>query len=348
MSATSSPPSPARLAHRVMVRLGDEDLDPTPANYTLWFVYYSGELPDLNRAMDVLIVSGQKFSQAKCDELSRRFFSTDAEMKAVRDAGERTQAALARLMELLQQAGVEGGRYGETLTGFSKELSSPLSPERLREMLEEIATETRSMIEEHCRLHSRFSETSAQLAQLRADLTTAQRLAVTDGLTGILNRRGFELALAEAASEASTADKPLCLLMVDIDNFKTFNDTHGHAVGDMVLRLVARVLSEGVTRQDVVARFGGEEFAVILPGVTLADAGILADRLRRTVSSRQLINRSRNENFGTITFSAGLTLYHPNEPLTNLIQRADMALYDAKHKGRNRVTSLETDATHSL
>ncbi|MEI8394397.1 MAG: GGDEF domain-containing protein [Rhodospirillaceae bacterium] len=316
-----------------------EKLEPGPANYTLWYSYYIDCLPDLTRAINLIHKDKRPFSQSCCDELFQRFFSSDAETKAIREAGERTQTALDRLLEVLEAASADTGRYCETIGCLQDNLDRPMTIADLRAAISEIVVETRTISEDHRRLMQRLVDTGSELAVLRAKLHSARREMMTDGLTGIANRKGFEIALTEAIQAAIETEQPLSLLIVDIDHFKLFNDRHGHLVGDHVLRLVARALTNGVRTGDTVARFGGEEFTAILPKNTLSEAVVLADRLRITVAGSQIINRNKNENFGTITLSAGVTEFIPGESSDDLFARADAALYDAKRSGRNRVCS---------
>jgi diguanylate cyclase len=160
-------------------------------------------------------------------------------------------------------------------------------------------------------------------------------------LTGLANRRHFDQALAEATAEAEAAMKPLSLLLADIDDFKRFNDTHGHQLGDHVLRLIGTALLQNVKGQDIVARYGGEEFAIILPNTDLKQALTVAERLRQVVAANEIIKRPGGENLGRATLSIGVATLHANEPQA-LIEVADACLYAAKKAGRNRVLS-ETD-----
>ncbi|CAO3400004.1 Putative diguanylate cyclase (GGDEF domain) [Azospirillum palustre] len=140
--------------------------------------------------------------------------------------------------------------------------------------------------------------------------------------------------------EASVRDEqPLSLLMVDIDHFKSFNDTHGHLVGDHVLKLVARMLTECIKGRDTATRYGGEEFAIILPRTSLENATRLAEQVRVFVGGRQIVNKARNANYGTVALSVGVAQFRPGEPALTLVRRADQALYAAKRSGRNRVTA---------
>lgn len=324
------------IADRAMERLLSDDLAPNPENFALWYAYFSGELPDLTRAIDLARRDGASLPQSLCDELFKRFFSLDAEALAIRETSERAREALGRILDQLGSAGAETHRYGQTLAGLKGELEQPLSVAELRAMVAAIAAETTAIVDRQTRLQSQIQESSQQLAELRVVLDSARREAMTDGLTGIANRRAFDQSLSDAADEANAERLPLSLLMIDIDHFKRFNDTHGHLVGDHVLKLVAKVLTEGIKGRDTAARYGGEEFAVILPRTTLANAMILADQLRQSVGSRQIVNRARNANYGSVTLSIGGAEMRPGEPLTALIRRADAALYAAKRNGRDQ------------
>ena len=125
--------------------------------------------------------------------------------------------------------------------------------------------------------------------------------------------------------------------MTDIDNFKLFNDQWGHQTGDQVLRLVALAIKSNVKVTDNPCRYGGEEFAVILPNASLAQAHSVADRMRMTVSKREVIKRSTGVNLGKITISAGVAMMAPDDTPQSMLHRADLCLYAAKNAGRDRV-----------
>lgn len=325
------------LARRAVQRLAEERLAPHPENFTIWYAYYSGQFPDLTRAIDMAQRDGAALTQTHCDELYKRFFSLDSESQAIRDTSERARAALSKIMELLESVGAETNRYGDRLAGLSGELDQPLAVDDLRAMVAALAAETMSINERQNRLQSQLFDTSQQLAEMRVSLESARREAMTDGLTGIANRKGFDRALADAAHDAAESDTPVSLLLLDVDHFKLFNDNHGHLVGDHVLRLIARVLMEMIKGRDTAARYGGEEFAVILPSTSLANAVKVAEQIRAAVGSRQIINKNRATNYGNVTMSIGCAEWRRGEPLTDLIRRADQALYSAKRNGRNQV-----------
>jgi two-component system, cell cycle response regulator len=161
-------------------------------------------------------------------------------------------------------------------------------------------------------------------------------LATTDGLTGLFNRRFFLDAVRKEIANSNRHERPMAVVLIDVDHFKRVNDAHGHLAGDHVLRDLASVLADEARAEDVVARYGGEEFALLLRECTLDAAMIVAERMRRAVAAMRL--REGAAEFG-ITISAGVAAYDPLKTLTaeSLIAAADNRLYTAKTLGRNRV-----------
>lgn len=176
-------------------------------------------------------------------------------------------------------------------------------------------------------LRIKLREQRAALAVALADL---ERLAVSDVLTGLPNRRAMLDVLARSATHARREILPFCVAMVDIDHFKDVNDSCGHAAGDAVLKRFAEVMSQGLREGDVLGRWGGEEFLLVLPGATLATAQTVLARMQSRIRAGMLPEPS-------VTFSAGVAAYHRTESPDELLARADAALYAAKHAGRDRV-----------
>ncbi len=165
-----------------------------------------------------------------------------------------------------------------------------------------------------------------------------RRQASTDALTGVLNRHAFMAALEQEAAAAARGDCPLSVALVDLDHFKRVNDQHGHLAGDAALRHVARTLRRNVRQSDWLARFGGEEFVVLMPatGLTLAQAA--AERMRMATCQP---GQSREGLPTALSVSVGVTQLRPGEPIEACLQRADAALYEAKRLGRDRVVAMD-------
>jgi len=191
-------------------------------------------------------------------------------------------------------------------------------------------------------------ETMQALAQLAALafqnanlFEETQRKSVTDGLTGLANRRRFDAFLAQEWARAMRTKEPLALIMADIDSYKKYNDTYGHAAGDECLRSIARVMQKvGRRTSDLAARYGGEELALILPVTNLADAKRLAEELRSRVAALRIPHQT-SETKPWVTISAGVAAMIPkrNSRPLSLINLADQALYKAKRAGKNSVRS---------
>lgn len=168
-----------------------------------------------------------------------------------------------------------------------------------------------------------------------------ERQSIRDGMTGLFNRSFMEVALERELHRAARQQKDLALMMVDIDHFKQFNDTFGHEAGDVVLRQVAESLRLGVRTEDIVCRFGGEEFVIILPEITMESAAERAELLRRQVED--LVLRYHGQPLRQVTISIGLAMSPQNsEVAEDLLRCADRAMYAAKHRGRNRVVQADS------
>ncbi len=172
-----------------------------------------------------------------------------------------------------------------------------------------------------------------------------EQLATRDGLTGLANRRCFDDTLNAEWQRALRNQQPLSLLMVDVDNFKQYNDAYGHLGGDECLQRIASAVSSEMRANDLVARYGGEEFAVILPNQSLKGAAIVAERIRCRVEQLRLPNLGSQQHVVTVSIGAATALASPATDPSQLVATADSALYRAKHMGRNRISLPGADQT---
>lgn len=189
-------------------------------------------------------------------------------------------------------------------------------------------------------------ETLRDMTSLKRAQQELELLASHDGLTGIVNRRGFDAKMSLEWRKAEADRQPLSLLLVDVDHFKRFNDTYGHPAGDECLKSIATALSQAMHRPaDLVARYGGEEFAFVLPATNKNGASLVAQRVLESIASIALPH-SGNDGMGIVSVSIGGATVVPSDKmnLSHLIDRADRSLYEAKHSGRNRYVALDAEA----
>jgi diguanylate cyclase len=308
-----------------------------PASYALWYEYAAGTNPALRTALDAALASGEPLDDD-------RVYALHAEHVAGREdsAAQKLRAELERmLVEFARQAASAGEHaqaYGKSLDGFRERLEPATDPHQLGALVGAMIEDTRRMRERSDELQGQLAAGAKEVEALRAELEQARGEALSDPLTGIANRRGFEHAAAqlEAANGGSLAG--CSLLMLDIDHFKRCNDTYGHLFGDKVIRSVAQVLAKNVKGRDVPARIGGEEFAVLLPETPLEGARVLAERIRATVGAGRIRRGDSGELVGNITVSLGAAAHAAGETIESLLRRADRALYASKQGGRNRVS----------
>ena len=178
--------------------------------------------------------------------------------------------------------------------------------------------------------------------RLRRDMEALEEFAYVDALTGLFNRRHFDQALAAAIAHATRHAEPLCLIMADIDHFKRVNDLHGHLAGDLVLRTLGAAMADLVRRDDILVRFGGEEFAVLLPATEIGEATLCAERIRSTVEVLPILLDGGGA--VRVTLSLGVAAFVGAETAERMIAAADDALYRAKQLGRNRVETTAAEA----
>lgn len=164
--------------------------------------------------------------------------------------------------------------------------------------------------------------------------------ATLDALTGLNNRHQFEIRLKQEYASSKRQNKPLCAMMLDIDFFKSINDTYGHATGDKVLKTVANVIKDKLREYDIPSRYGGEEFCILLPQTNIEEASIVAERLRSAVETKAIetfIEKDDSNKNISVTISIGLSQLKETDMAEDLYKRADKALYEAKETGRNKV-----------
>jgi diguanylate cyclase len=330
------------VAEQAFSRMKKENIAPAPTNFEVWYVYYANINLPMKEEINAIKAQNGKITEQDCSAIYEKYLSEKRHQDLYQKAGDQIHTALQDVSSLMNNVRDATTEYSGTLEGVTKKISNVKSPEDIKAIMQSVAADTHRMMEQNKKLEEQLSKSSRAMDELKTDLERVRREAMTDGLTGLSNRKSFDDQIKRLSKECASEEKTFTLLMVDIDHFKSFNDNFGHQVGDQVLRLVARTLTDGVKGKDIASRYGGEEFAILLPDTHLNGGVIVGDNLRKTLATKEIVNRASGEQLGRITMSVGVAQYYAGEDIEGLIERADAALYTAKHNGRNQVAAAPT------
>lgn len=325
-------------AERAIAGLRSARLAASPKNMELWFLFAEGRNPALARDFHKATRADGVILQSDADALYDAHVLRQGLSRDLVDLIQRFEDEMTKIADVVESTGASASGNTEKLRFLSSELKRSASGNpAISALMDSVLSVAKSVREANERLEDQLAKSSDEVVTLRRNIENIQQEAMLDPLTGVKNRKTFDLELARHIRTANEAGDPLALIMADVDHFKQFNDLWGHQTGDHVLRLVADVMNANIKGKDVLARYGGEEFAIILPGTTLSNAVMLADRIRKAVESRRLKKRRTDEDLGVVTLSMGAALLRWNDTSESLIERADALLYAAKKAGRNCV-----------
>lgn len=319
-------------------QMSEHNIPITPRNYAVWYEYVSGSTHELTITIDRMVEKKEKFNRDKNEKLYLQFCAgiNENELKRFQDGLQQIlKIMLKEIMELTGQA----DQYESVISKSVSKLSEDSSVENIMGIVNEIIDETKTMGNHGKTIQQKLKETTENLQAIQKEFEKTKSAALEDFLTGAPNRKALDDKFTEYAGEAIPGEKDLCLLLIDIDHFKKFNDNHGHIVGDEVLKFVARKVKDIVRGRDFFARFGGEEFAVLLPQTPISGAKVTAENIRKYFAGKTMKTVSRSVKLGKITVSIGVADYRQGETLEALVERSDKALYFAKNTGRNRVAT---------
>jgi diguanylate cyclase len=306
-----------------------------PTAYAVWYEHLSGINPrltdDLNRRLE------------QSGELDQEEFSDlYAEHILTRQVGNARilQKSLETLAQQLEQHAVNSSgtaeKFAHSLDASQSELATVTDPTALQALLQKLIASTQDARTSVGSLRAELAAQQSELRSVRARLGNLETEVARDPLTGLLNRRGFDQAVQQL--RAGGLNLTACsVLMIDLDHFKRVNDSYGHLFGDQVLCAAAKMLTGVIKGRDVAARFGGEEFVVLLPETPERGALALAEQFREAFSRAKVRRTGSDKVVDKVTVSMGVACPDPGESLEATLDRADAALYRAKNEGRNCV-----------
>lgn len=322
-------------------QIGKYELPTDPLNYCIWYEYASGKNKDLINAIDTSLGDKKSMKNGFIQKMYDEYISDRREKLNNLVRGE-LKKILNEVVSSVSTTNLQYSEAGTYLEDINDTLVDSLPQKKVQQIVQTLKQEVQNLEATATSFKSKLDQATAEINNLKSKLEQYREESFKDPLTGIDNRRGFDKNLRHAIETSGTKGTSLCLIMSDIDHFKEINDNNGHLVGDNVLKVVAAKMKETVKGRDLIARIGGEEFAIILPDTPFNGAMMLANDLRLTFETLDLKKKSTGESLGRITLSFGVTNYIQGESPEQFIHRADEALYQSKNSGRNRVTGKES------
>jgi diguanylate cyclase len=328
------------LLRLVIAQMGQHDAPFDPVTFAVWYEHLAGINPALSRAVERALQARPRLGADEIAQLHRDHVA-EADAAATEAASDEIQRVMRRVADSAAETGESARVYRGQLAGLSRALEagdgSP-DPAALAPRLSEVASGTSTMETAVVALQRSVDESRQEIEQLRQALVRSRVEAITDALSGLRNRKGFDEALRDTLASAPPAGLTHCLVVIDIDHFKRVNDTYGHPVGDSVIESLGKVLGRvAAGGGHLAARIGGEEFAVLMRATTKAQALQLAEAARALASAMKIRRRGTQEVIAGVTVSGGIAAWAPGDDAASLLAAADAALYRAKAAGRDRV-----------
>lgn len=309
----------------------------SPNNYALWYTYVLKTNPKLNQEIDEALAGEEQLSGHRIDNLYEKHLQSDEHMQSqiVSESVEDLTNSISQSIDFTQQ---DTQKFEQAMSSAHEELngmnSSSVRAEQISGFVGELISKSMEMRDNAKGFSESLNNAQEEIKQLRAKLESSRQEALKDELTGAYNRRAFNEALERFVS---TENFDSALIMCDIDHFKSFNDTHGHQLGDQVLKVVAARLSKFSGIKASTYRYGGEEFAILVEEGGLKMAEKLAEQLRFAIERLTIKDKKSQKQVAKITCSFGIAQLCPEINSFNWVELADERLYQAKATGRNKV-----------
>lgn len=319
----------------VLPLLSKHKIPASPLNYQTAYEFAAASNAALKQALEEHLDQTGELSEKTLMELHKRHVAQDD--SALESVRQELKKIIINIQNEYDNSNENLSDYLDSLNSFSSILSGNEDWSSLAAETQKVMENTLSAEQSQRNFESQISGMMQEMDTLREQLEQVREESLTDALTGLANRKAFDQMLDSVVQNNTDEQSPFCLVIADIDHFKNFNDTYGHLVGDKVLRYVGKTITSCIKGKDMAARFGGEEFILILPDTEITGAEIVADQVRQAISKSNLIDHRNNEEYGKITISLGIAQFKQGEQPEELLNRADQALYQAKDNGRNRV-----------
>jgi len=336
-----APEKSKRIFAQLSDAIEEQNINPTPLNYFIWYEYLKGNLPKFRQEMDSILNDPFGYNDRVGRRLYEEFFAHE-EDDTEDDFDRAFRRLIGAVIKKMNLWSTKLEQHTQNLDACASSLSDPnLDASELKKLTHSVLSTATSMQKSSAEFQQEMMESTAEVQHLREQLIQAKSELMTDELTQIGNRKAFNNAIQELTAEYIQTPETVCLIMTDIDHFKRFNDTFGHLVGDSVLRYFANTMKKSKGENETVCRYGGEEFAILLHHSSEEAARNRAEKVRQAIASANLKRKDSDKSLGTITASFGVAAYQgETQTIDEFIKSADDALYYAKEHGRNQVVTI--------
>ena len=336
LSDMPEPLAPDLGAH-VLARLHQMELEPIPRNYEVVYEALSGANPAL---VDAIAALGPAPGQDEFDRMADLRLGRGRGERMIETAHAAMSVKLDEILGILKYERSSREKYGELLGATSQGLESrnAVSQDFLQKVVSVMSNATGTALDSTRRVTSTMQDKSQELEEVKAELEEYKKLSETDALTGLANRRAFDRAMQGVYADRRDTMFG-ALVLADIDRFKPVNDKHGHPIGDRILQIVSSILKAAMSSNVQAARTGGEEFGIIVTGMSEKSVVELAEEIRIAVEQTPFVNANTGTDYGPITLSFGVCMASEAKGPDDLYRKADRALYASKNAGRNKVSA---------
>lgn len=310
---------------------------PDPITYALWYAYVARTPPAVTVAVDKLLASGRALDRYELAEIHREFLAENSVDEAQEAIGKEFEESIQDVSELIKSGMSQNAEFCSTLHGIKSTSDENGADQDFKAMLSQLVSESLKMAETSSRLGQGLLETQERVMKLNEELEQVRKQSLLDPLTAVCNRRAFEDRMKWQVEDAREHGSTFCLVLGDLDEFKRVNDTYGHQTGDEVLKKFAAILFDHTKGQDLVARYGGDEFAIILPNIEITSAYNLMVSIKHKFEGTRMPTNSAHAGPASATASFGISAYKDRRSAEDMVTAADTALSRAKTTGRNRV-----------
>ena len=332
--------SSEELLRLMLQKMAEQPAAFTPLTYVIWYEHLLGINKPLNESIKKIFSENGKLDDVNIKKLYNKHINecTECGVKVQKLLRKDVNELLLKINSFTDNADKQAVAFGNNLKNNASKLKDVVDVDTINKIVSSIISDSSELHGSIRTLHDELEVSKEEVNKMHRELMRAKDEAITDPLTGLYNRRGFDLKVRDFIDNPTNKSKKVIVVMLDIDYFKGINDSYGHLFGDSVIKQISAILLEKTKPIDIVARFGGDEFVMVLLDTTIDVAFKLMENIRLTVKSGKIKRMVSNSDVTGFTISIGMVEATITDGINEVISKADKALYNSKNTGRNKTT----------